>query len=192
MSADPADLTVLESVALEPDDLTVLEAGAVMARGTRRSGESLGAFGSRMKGADKAKQDAQERKKKTRGGKDEEFEKKHPRGRGGAWKVKVGGEDVEVEERPDGNLTSKTSKAKIMAFQRRNGLQVDGVIGKQTASALLGNKSASKVKAGKMKADQREKLRPAKKKGRVREAPGDALEELAGVTFKPSELAALK
>lgn len=182
---------VLEAVTFEPDELVeaarVAEAGAVMARGHRRPGESLTDFGKRMKGADRQAQAAADAKKKTRSGDSasSDFEKKHPRGRGGKWKVSVGGQAVEVSAGADGNLRATSSSDAIRRFQRQHGLTVDGVIGRQTAAALLGNKGASKVRVGRMSDEQRRKLRG----GRVREAVGgDPLEALAGVTFRPSEL----
>lgn len=94
---------------------------------------------------------------KTRGGGDAEFEKKHPRGRGGEWTVKAGAKGAEVRAiqrrvggtKVDGQFGQMT-KAAVMRFQRKHGLQVDGVVGRQTVAAMRGDKDAKKVKPGAM------------------------------------------
>jgi murein L,D-transpeptidase YcbB/YkuD len=54
-----------------------------------------------------------------------------------------------------GNTLSKTS---IEAYQKKHGLHVDGLVGHQTAEALLGYKHASRVKVGALTSAQRKAL----------------------------------
>lgn len=59
---------------------------------------------------------------------------------------------------PDGSFDYNT-KAAVMDFQRRHGLQVDGVVGHQTAVALAGNFRAAKTaKVGALKGSDHAKL----------------------------------
>jgi hypothetical protein len=208
---------VLASVEV-PDDVDldrVVEAAkkAPMSHARRRPGESDTDYGKRLKAGDAALERAQAASTggKTRSGKPAssssqqgtrtggsgDFEGKHPRGRGGEWTVKAG-DTTDVAHAAARHLGAKDGKSltadAIKAFQKRHGLQVDGVIGKQTASALLGNyKGAKSVKTGKATGEQRAKLLAARK-GRVRQSPDDVFElegdEALAVTFRPSELVA--
>lgn len=107
---------------------------------------------------------------------DPDFEKKHPRGRGdkGGQFVRKGdtGEEVEAVQRAVGAPVTQSGGARsdkpgsfgyntaasVRAFQRKHGLQVDGVVGRQTAAALLGSKG-SKVAPGRITDDQRRGLK---------------------------------
>lgn len=101
------------------------------------------------------------------GGKDDpEFEKKHPRGKEGS---KVGGRFVRKGASGDvvegaqkklgisttGTFNEQTRRA-VMRFQRKHGLEVDGVIGRQTATALLGG---GKVEVGALTGGLRKRLK---------------------------------
>lgn len=61
---------------------------------------------------------------------------------------------AEAKRRLGGKLTEEA----IRAFQKRHHIQVDGVIGKQTAAALLGSDHPEKLKPGPMTAEQRKGL----------------------------------
>jgi putative peptidoglycan binding protein len=104
----------------------------------------------------------------------------HARRQQGEGIVKAGDSSEEARgarERLNGNL----SEERIRAFQRRHGLQVDGKIGRQTATALLGDSDrAKRIKVGRLSDDQRARLRRA---GRRTQQSA-----LAEVMFKPSEL----
>lgn len=133
-------------------DLSLLE-GATKpvptSNAKRRTGESLGSWGNRLKAGDrKLERDADRKKKaKTRSGKDADFEAKHPRGRAGSWTMKAGASGDEVKglqrrvggTKVDGKFGDKT-KAAIMRYQRKHGLQVDGVVGAQTIASMRGKK----------------------------------------------------
>jgi hypothetical protein len=70
----------------------------------------------------------------------------------------------------DGKFGAKT-RAAVEAFQAQNHLQVDGVVGRQTAAALAGAKNASSVKPGALsRADERDlaKLRSSQVRRRSR------------------------
>jgi hypothetical protein len=106
---------------------------------------------------------------------------KHPRGRAGTPEggqfVRNGsgresGDRLEtlavqrtVGAKEDGEFGDRTEVA-VKRFQQRHGLQVDGVVGKQTASAMLGNRSASKLNTGAVTDSQRKRLRSG---GQLRE-----------------------
>jgi len=143
----------------ELGDLSLLEAAstAPLSNAKRRPGESLHSWGERLKAGDKANEKAA--KKTTRGGKDVDFEKKHPRTRGGKWTFKSGAAGSEVRgiqrrigAKVDGKFGQMT-RAAVMRFQRRHGLQVDGVVGRQTVAAMRGRKGT--VKPGAMTATDR-------------------------------------
>lgn len=176
---------VMEAMAgVEFDDpQRIVEAAtkAPMSHKTRRRGESLGDWGKRLQAGDAA---LEKKSKAKTGAKDNDFEGKHPRGRGGTWIVKAGdsGELAQAVKKRMGG--QKLTDGRIRAFQARHGLTVDGRVGKQTAAALLGNKNAKNIAIGSMTRDQRHKLRGK----RVRETP--ELPEGFGrdVTFEPSEL----
>lgn len=74
---------------------------------------------------------------------DPNFEGKHPRGFGGKF-IRGGASNAPkpvlqgIKEKLGGELTEES----IRDFQKEHGLQVDGVIGHQTASAILGNGKA--------------------------------------------------
>ena len=100
---------------------------------------------------------------KTREGttRDPEFEKKHPR----AGKGRVGGGQF-IQGNSQGpaaqavrkrlGATDGNFKAAVMRFQRRKGLVVDGVVGTQTAAAMLGK---GKRKVGALTDEDRKGLR---------------------------------
>jgi hypothetical protein len=56
-------------------------------------------------------------------------------------------------------LGGRLSTERIRAFQRQHGLKVDGVIGRQTAAALLGNPNAKGIPVGRMTDKQHAALR---------------------------------
>lgn len=115
---------------------------------------------------------------KTRDGQNAEFEREHPRGRGGDWILKAGskGGDVRAIQRRvgglkvDGEYGPKTAAA-IRAFQKRHGLVVDGKVGHQTTTALAGHYAAArKAKPGAIKRSDRAKLANLRGRRDVREA----------------------
>lgn len=156
----PTGALAMELDADEIGDLSLLEAAASKAplsNAKRRSGESLGSWGKRLKAGDRAN----ERKAKTRGGKDAEFEKKHPRNRAGEWTVKQGAKGDEVRRiqrrvgaKVDGAFGPKTAAA-VRAFQRKHGLKVDGIVGRQTVAAMRGNANADQITPGALTAKDR-------------------------------------
>lgn len=68
---------------------------------------------------------------------------------------------------PDGAYGPRT-RAAVRTYQRQHGLQVDGIVGKQTASAMLGNKSARSVAPGAMKPSQHRRLFGARPKAKMK------------------------
>ena len=70
-----------------------------------------------------------------------------------------------VGAKQDGQFGDKTQAA-VRVFQQKHGLKVDGIVGKQTASAMLGNRSASKLNTGAMTDSQRKRLAGGAKKVR--------------------------
>lgn len=101
-------------------------------------------------------------------------ESKHKRGsagtsQGGKFVTKgSSGEDVRaVQHRvgasPDGKYGEHTKRA-VMDFQKRHGLQVDGVVGHQTAVALAGHDGKS-AQVGELKGSDRAKLARLRKGG---------------------------
>lgn len=108
--------------------------------------------------------------------KDSDFEKKHPRGKGdkGGQFVRKGdtGQEVAAVQRAVGAPVTAAGGARsdkpgsfgyntaasVRMFQRKHGLKVDGVVGRQTAAALLGSKGA-KVTPGAITDDQRRGLK---------------------------------
>lgn len=96
------------------------------------------------------------------------------------------GEDVRaiqhrVGASPDGKYGAKTREA-VMEFQRRHGLQVDGVVGHQTAVALAGG-DGKNAKVAALKGSDREKLKRLRKGGssmRARKRRGSAPERARG------------
>lgn len=129
----------------------------------RRPGESLTSWGKRLKAGDAAlaaKKTSSSSRTRS-GAPASSFNQAHPRGRGGQWIVKSGasGHDAravqsQVGATVDGQFGGKTRQA-VMAFQRKHGLQVDGVVGAQTAAAMRGNARAAQVKTGAMSAADR-------------------------------------
>lgn len=111
------------------------------------------------------------------GARDEDFEKKHKRGKKGTKEggrfVRKGdsGTDVSRAQRalgmsPDGKATAAFASA-VIAFQKRHGLKVDGVIGRQTARALAGDvEGARKTSPGAMRGRERRLLRAAAQQGK--------------------------
>lgn len=101
---------------------------------------------------------ARSAKPKTRDGKEmggpsnAEFERLHPRGRGGLWITKGIQNELGIKN-ATGKMDANTTE-KIKEFQRQNGLQVDGIVGSQTAAAMM-DSSAS---VGALTAEQRDFL----------------------------------
>lgn len=100
------------------------------------------------------------------GGKDDpEFEKKHPRGRagspeGGKFVRKGGsGEAVTAVQKKVGAKTTGTfneqTRRLVMEYQKKHGLKVDGVVGRQTATSMLGG---GKVEVGELTGKLRRRL----------------------------------
>lgn len=96
---------------------------------------------------------------------DGDFEKKHPRGGKGS---PTGGQFV--RKGSTGNLAAGAMNAlgmkgstfnerRVRQFQRNHGLEVDGVIGRQTAAAMRGNKNADKIETGSLTAADRRFLK---------------------------------
>lgn len=98
-------------------------------------------------------------------------ENQHPRDPTGKF-IEKGDSGAEVKAaqdllgiKTDGKFGRSTVKS-VREFQRKNGLQVDGVIGQQTAAALLGNSKASSITPGALRPGQYQRLiKKAKKKG---------------------------
>lgn len=187
VNRDPSDdgLPPRGSLAYELSDaesfgLTVREAAAKpvpTSRAERRTGESFTDYGNRLKSGDrrlarqaeaKKGRDGKKKGAKTRSGGDAEFEKAHPRSRDGSWTLKQGatGDEVRGIQRKiggtkvDGQFGGST-KAAIMRYQRKHGLQVDGVVGAQTIASLRGKKG---VKPGAASAQDRRFLKAAAKR----------------------------
>jgi murein L,D-transpeptidase YcbB/YkuD len=88
-------------------------------------------------------------------------ESKHPRatsGPGGGRFVRKGSSGTAVKRVQKKLGIAQTgafafdTQAAVQSFQREHGLQVDGVVGAQTAQALLGNRNAKVVKPGALSA----------------------------------------
>lgn len=62
-----------------------------------------------------------------------------------------------VRKKLPGKNSQNFEKA-VRRYQRKNGLQVDGVVGKQTAAALLGHQNASMVNVGRITSHQTHRL----------------------------------
>lgn len=87
-----------------------------------------------------------------------DFNKKHPRGGKGSASggkfVKKGSSGTPVKEVQKRLGIAQTGAfaydtvAAVKEFQREKGLQVDGVVGRQTAQALLGNRNAKAITPG--------------------------------------------
>lgn len=181
MAADAGLVEAPLSMTVGLGDLSLLEATRAGGGGTT-AGEKLSQRGRTAQATGKREKD----KPRTRGGGDADFEKKHPRSRGGTWTIKQGakGDDVRTVQRrigakADGQFGAMTKDA-VMAFQRKHGLQVDGVVGHQTAVALAGNVEGAKTaKVGALKGSDRAKLAamrkdspgPSKGKGRSEDDP---------------------
>lgn len=79
---------------------------------------------------------------------------RHPRaaaGAAGGGRFITGQSNPQKDDAAKGaqkKLGGQLSNQRIRSFQRAHGLVVDGVIGRQTAAALLGSKGASKLKVG--------------------------------------------
>lgn len=96
-------------------------------------------------------------------------ESKHPRGAkgssdGGRFISKGdSGDSVSIVQRAtgakaDGKFGESTKQA-VMSFQRKHGLQVDGVVGRQTAAAIAGQKNAASVTPGALSKSDSKALR---------------------------------
>ena len=128
---------------------------------------------------------------------DPEFEKKHPRapeGRVSGGKFIQAGSSGDLvgavqkllptqKGKPDGEFGDATAQA-VRRYQRQNDLLVDGIVGSQTASALLGDKADP----GALTGDLRKGLRKKKPKG-LQEASlvgrgGEALRDAFSVVDK--------
>lgn len=87
---------------------------------------------------------------------------KHPRGAKGTHQggkfVKAGSSGTpvkEVQKRLGHQQTGKfgySTVAAVQAYQRAHGLKVDGIVGRQTAQALLGNRNAKVISPGALSA----------------------------------------
>lgn len=174
LGSDPSDGAVVYDIAWDDGTastavrgfglrcVTVLEASssAPLSNLHRRPGESLSAWGKRLKAGDASL--ATKQKKRTRsGGSSTSFSQAHPRGRGGQWIYKSGSSGTEVRSiqskvgaKVDGQYGAGTKQA-VERFQRKHGLVVDGVVGAQTVAAMMGKRRASQVKTGKMSAADR-------------------------------------
>jgi murein L,D-transpeptidase YcbB/YkuD len=81
------------------------------------------------------------------------FDSKHPRGyhgkfiQGGSKGIEVTAIQHRLQIARTGTFGGNTKKA-VERFQKNHGLQVDGVVGKQTIAALRGNTNASSVSTG--------------------------------------------
>lgn len=88
-------------------------------------------------------------KPSSSGAPNQEFEGKHPRGFGGQF-ITAGSSNAPqpvtngIKRKLGGELT----KSSIEQFQRKHGLEVDGIIGHQTATAILGKQGAKNVAVG--------------------------------------------
>ena len=71
-------------------------------------------------------------------------------------------------------MFGEKTQARVERFQKKHGLVVDGIVGKQTASAILGNRSASKLNTGSITVSQRARLRDG---GRSRKRRSKILRE---------------
>lgn len=180
-----ADAGLVESplaIDVELGDLSLVETSV---------GQSLSARARASAGANPARPPAKVKAitgnstpRRTRsGGSGSYDERKHPRGRGGSWTIKSGasGEDVRTIQRnvgakADGSFGERT-KQKVMDFQRKHGLQVDGIVGHQTATALAGHFDAARAaKVGGLKDSDRQKLATLRKPAKVRESAALAIE----------------
>ena len=105
-----------------------------------------------------------------------DFESKHPRAKkgepAGGQFVKKGSKGKEAEKvkekldvKGEDGFGEKTEKA-VKDFQKKHGLKVDGVVGKQTAAAMKGKKDAKDVKPGALTENDREYLRGKKQSKR--------------------------
>jgi Putative peptidoglycan binding domain len=88
----------------------------------------------------------------------------HPR----AGKGPGGGRFITAKSNPQQDKAAKGAKrklggsldtARIRSFQRQHGLVVDGVIGRQTAAALLGNPRAKAIPTGRLTPKQEAALK---------------------------------
>lgn len=84
---------------------------------------------------------------KNDGPTDPEFEKKHPRDENGQWIEKgASGQEVRKIQRkvgmdePTGKFDNETVSA-VKQYQQENNLQVDGIVGQQTAASMMGDEA---------------------------------------------------
>jgi peptidoglycan hydrolase-like protein with peptidoglycan-binding domain len=136
---------------------------------------------------------AAERRKRAGQPTPEDFNKKHPRGgkgsRQGGKFVRKGSSGTLVKEVQKRLGVAQTGSfafdtvAAVKSFQRERGLQVDGVVGAQTAQALLGNRNAKVVKPGALSAADAKALGVSKssKPAKAKKPPkGKAPTRIAG------------
>lgn len=90
-------------------------------------------------------------------------EAKHPRSPTGEF-IQSGSTGAAVKSiqgtlgiKEDGEFGKRTT-SRIREFQRNHGLQVDGVVGQQTAAALLGNDNAEAIDPGALRPGQAKRL----------------------------------
>lgn len=119
-----------------------------------------------------------------------DFEKKHPRGQGatggqfirkGASNQAVIGVQKKLGVKTTGTYGGLTIQA-VKKYQRQHGLQVDGVIGQQTASSLLGK---SAMKPGAMSSGLRHALKRLGSSGKMQQ--GELQERTVHVETREDE-----
>lgn len=113
-------------------------------------------------------------KKKKSSSSNSDFERKHPRGSGdkggqfirkGASNQAVKGVQSKLGMKVTGTADA-SFKARVERYQRKHGLQVDGVVGRQTAASMLGLKSRS---PGAMSTELRHRLKRLGASGKMSE-----------------------
>lgn len=130
---------------------------------------------------------------KKKGPSDADFEKKHPRGtkgtatggkfirKGASNQATTGVQRKLGIKKPSGTFDERTRK-RVMQYQRNHGLQVDGIVGAQTAASMLGK---SPRKPGELPSGLRHGLKKLGAKGKMRE--GDLEERTVNVETREDE-----